>query len=62
MGTGPIPHREKALKNADWKVSDLDLIESNEAFAAQAMSVNKEMGWDESKVNVTVAPSALDTL
>ena len=59
MGTGPIPASRKALKSADWKVSDLDLIESNEAFAAQAMSVNKEMGWDESKVNVNGGAIAL---
>ena len=59
MGTGPIPASRKALKNADWMVSDLDLIESNEAFAAQAMSVNKEMGWDESKVNVNGGAIAL---
>lgn len=59
MGTGPIPASRKALKNADWVVSDLDLIESNEAFAAQAMSVNKEMGWDESKVNVNGGAIAL---
>lgn len=52
MGTGPIPASKKALEKAGWKTSDLDLIEANEAFAAQAISVNKEMGWDESKVNV----------
>lgn len=52
MGTGPIPSSKKALEKAGWKVSDLDLIEANEAFAAQAMAVNKEMGWDTSKVNV----------
>jgi acetyl-CoA C-acetyltransferase len=52
MGTGPIPASTKALEKAGWKHSDLDLIEANEAFAAQAISVNKGMGWDESKVNV----------
>jgi len=52
MGTGPIPASKKALANAGWKIDDLDLIEANEAFAAQAVVVNKEMGWDTSKVNV----------
>jgi acetyl-CoA C-acetyltransferase len=52
MGTGPIPASRKALEKAGWKVSDLDLIEANEAFAAQAIAVNKDMGWDTSKVNV----------
>lgn len=52
MGTGPIPASSKALEKAGWKHSDLDLIEANEAFAAQAISVNKGMGWDVSKVNV----------
>ncbi len=52
MGTGPIPASKKALEKAGWTTKDLDLIEANEAFAAQAISVNKEMGWDESKVNV----------
>lgn len=52
MGTGPIPSSRKALERAGWKISDLDLIEANEAFAAQACAVNKEMGWDTSKVNV----------
>jgi acetyl-CoA C-acetyltransferase len=52
MGTGPIPASKKALQKAGWKVQDLDLIEANEAFAAQAVVVNKEMGWDVSKVNV----------
>lgn len=52
MGTGPIPASRKALEKAGWKVQDLDLIEANEAFAAQAVVVNKEMGWDVSKVNV----------
>jgi acetyl-CoA C-acetyltransferase len=52
MGTGPIPASRKALEKAGWKPSDLDLIEANEAFAAQAIAVNKDMGWDTSKVNV----------
>ena len=52
MGTGPIPASRKALARAGWKVDDLDLIEANEAFAAQALAVNKELGWDTSKVNV----------
>ena len=52
MGTGPIPASRKALEKAGWKPSDLDLIEANEAFAAQAMAVNKDMGWDTDKVNV----------
>ncbi|MFT3690452.1 acetyl-CoA C-acetyltransferase [Paenirhodobacter sp.] len=52
MGTGPIPASRKALEKAGWSASDLDLIEANEAFAAQACAVNKEMGWDLSKVNV----------
>jgi acetyl-CoA C-acetyltransferase len=52
MGTGPIPASRKALDKAGWKVSDLDLIEANEAFAAQAIAVNKDLGWDTDKVNV----------
>ena len=52
MGTGPIPASRKALDKAGWKPSDLDLIEANEAFAAQALAVNKDMGWDTDKVNV----------
>jgi acetyl-CoA C-acetyltransferase len=52
MGTGPIPASKKALQKAGWSVDDLDLVEANEAFAAQAISVNKELGWDTSKVNV----------
>ena len=46
MGTGPIPASRKALEKAGWTVKDLDLIEANEAFAAQACAVNKELGWD----------------
>lgn len=52
MGTGPIPSSKAALERAGWKVSDLDLVESNEAFAAQACAVNKDMGWDTGIVNV----------
>jgi acetyl-CoA C-acetyltransferase len=52
MGTGPIPASRAALKKAGWRVEDLDLIEANEAFAAQACAVNKDLGWDTSKVNV----------
>jgi acetyl-CoA C-acetyltransferase len=52
MGTGPIPSVRKALGRAGWKADDLDLIEANEAFAAQAIAVNKDLGWDTSKVNV----------
>ena len=52
MGTGPIPATQAALKKAGWKVSDLDLIESNEAFAAQALAVSRDLGWDTGKVNV----------
>ncbi|GLR83400.1 acetyl-CoA C-acetyltransferase [Bradyrhizobium iriomotense] len=52
MGSGPIPASRKALEKASWKVGDLDLVEANEAFAAQAIAVNKDMGWDPSIVNV----------
>jgi acetyl-CoA C-acetyltransferase len=52
MGTGPIPASRSALKKAGWKHDDLDLVEANEAFAAQACAVNKDLGWDTSKVNV----------
>jgi acetyl-CoA C-acetyltransferase len=52
MGTGPIPASRRCLQKAGWSATDLDLIEANEAFAAQAMSVDKDMGWDTSKVNV----------
>jgi acetyl-CoA C-acetyltransferase len=52
MGTGPIPASRKALEKAGWSVGDLDLIEANEAFAAQACAVNKDLGWDPSIVNV----------
>jgi acetyl-CoA C-acetyltransferase len=52
MGMGPVPASQKALQRAGWKAQDLDLLEINEAFAAQACAVNNEMGWDVSKVNV----------
>jgi len=52
MGTGPIPASRAALQKAGWKVEDLDLVEANEAFAAQACAVNKDLGWDTGKVNV----------
>jgi acetyl-CoA C-acetyltransferase len=59
MGTGPIPASQKALAKAGWTVADLDLIEANEAFAAQAIAVNKTMGWDMAKVNVNGGAIAL---
>jgi acetyl-CoA C-acetyltransferase len=59
MGTGPIPASTKCLEKAGWKASDLDRIEANEAFAAQAMSVNDSLGLDKSKVNVTGGAIAL---
>jgi acetyl-CoA C-acetyltransferase len=52
MGIGPVPASKKALEKAGWTIADLDLIEANEAFAAQALSVGKELGWDAAKVNV----------
>jgi acetyl-CoA C-acetyltransferase len=52
MGTGPIPSSRAALKKAGWRADDLDLVEANEAFAAQACAVNKDLGWDTGKVNV----------
>jgi acetyl-CoA C-acetyltransferase len=59
MGTGPIPASRAALKKAGWKIDDLDLIEANEAFAAQACAVNKDLGWDTAKVNVNGGAIAL---
>ena len=59
MGTGPIPAVRKVLDKAGWAVSDLELIEANEAFASQAMSVNNELGWDLKKVNVNGGAIAL---
>ena len=52
MGTGPIPASRKALEKAGWKAADLDLVEANEAFAAQACAVNRDMGWNPEVVNV----------
>lgn len=59
MGTGPIPASTKALERAGWSIDDLDLVEANEAFAAQAISVNKGLGWDTDKVNVNGGAIAL---
>jgi acetyl-CoA C-acetyltransferase len=59
MGMGPVPASKRALEKAGWKASDLDLMEINEAFAAQACAVNKEMGWDTSKINVNGGAIAL---
>ena len=59
MGSGPIPASRAALKKAGWKVEDLDLIEANEAFAAQACAVNKDLGWNTGKVNVNGGAIAL---
>ena len=59
MGSGPIPASRRALEKAGWKVSDLDLIEANEAFAAQACAVNNDLGWDTEKVNVNGGAIAL---
>ena len=59
MGTGPIPASRAALAKAGWKIEDLDLIEANEAFAAQACAVNKDLGWDTAKVNVNGGAIAL---
>ncbi|MAH84771.1 MAG: acetyl-CoA acetyltransferase [Rhodospirillaceae bacterium TMED8] len=59
MGTGPIPASRQALEKAEWAIDDLDLIEANEAFAAQACAVNKDLGWDADKVNVNGGAIAL---
>jgi acetyl-CoA C-acetyltransferase len=59
MGTGPIPATRKALEKAGWKIGDLDLVEANEAFAAQAIAVNKDLGWDPERVNVNGGAIAL---
>jgi acetyl-CoA C-acetyltransferase len=59
MGMGPVPASRKALERAGWKPSDLDLLEINEAFAAQACAVNKQMGWDTSRINVNGGAIAL---
>jgi len=59
MGTGPIPATRRCLERAGWSIGDLDLVEANEAFAAQAIAVNKNLGWDTSKVNVNGGAIAL---
>ena len=59
MGYGPVPASEKALSNSGWTAADLDLVEANEAFAAQAIAVNQNMDWDNAKVNVTGGAIAL---
>lgn len=59
MGVGPVTASRKALQRAGWKIDDLDLIEANEAFAAQAIAVNRDLGWDTSKVNVNGGAIAL---
>ena len=62
MGMGPVPASRRALERAGWQAADLDLLEINEAFAAQACAVHKEMGWDTSKVNVNGGAIAVDPL
>src|SRR4051794_26967863 len=62
MGTGPIPSSRRALEKAGWRVQDLDLVEANEAFAAQACAVNKDMGWCDEIVNVNGGAIAIDHL
>ena len=59
MGSGPIPASRRALEKAGWSAGDLDLVEANEAFAAQACAVNKDLGWDTGKVNVNGGAIAL---
>ena len=59
MGSGPIPASRMALEKAGWTTDDLDLVEANEAFAAQACAVNKDLGWDTAKVNVNGGAIAL---
>ena len=59
MGIGPVSATKKALKIANWKLDELDLIEANEAFAAQSLAVSKEIGWDMNKVNVNGGAIAL---
>jgi acetyl-CoA C-acetyltransferase len=59
MGSGPIPASRKALEKAGWSIQDLDLVEANEAFAAQACAVNKDLGWDTANVNVNGGAIAL---
>lgn len=59
MGTGPVPATQRCLEKAGWNINDLDLIEANEAFAAQAIAVNQSLGWDTNKVNVNGGAIAL---
>ena len=59
MGMGPVPASQKCLQKAGWSADELDLMEINEAFAAQAIAVNREMKWDEDKVNVSGGAIAL---
>lgn len=59
MGIGPVPATQRCLEKAGWDINELDLVEANEAFAAQALSVNKELGWDTGKVNVNGGAIAL---
>ena len=59
MGIGPVTATRRALGRAGWNIADLDLIEANEAFAAQALSVGQELGWDDAKVNVNGGAIAL---
>ena len=59
MGIGPVPASKKCLEKAGWTVDDLDLVEANEAFAAQSVAVGKEMGWDPEKLNVNGGAIAL---
>jgi acetyl-CoA C-acetyltransferase len=59
MGIGPVSATKRCLEKAGWQLADLDLIEANEAFAAQALSVGKELGWDAAKVNVNGGAIAL---
>jgi acetyl-CoA C-acetyltransferase len=59
MGMGPVPASQLCLAKAGWKASDLDLMEINEAFAAQAIAVNREMGWDTGRINVNGGAIAL---
>ena len=59
MGTGPIPATRRCLDRAGWQIGDLELVEANEAFAAQAIAVNRELGWDTARVNVNGGAIAL---
>src|SRR3546814_9930152 len=60
MGIGPVPASRRALEKAGWEIADLDLIEANEEFAAQALSVNKEVCWDAAEINVNDGALAID--